>query len=80
MTLFLELALWFYIHIHRKHIHFHCAFVCFFNRYEYETVATHTNDADNFTVSSLCSPDTQNVFQQPVSGNVCVSEMDVGVL
>lgn len=37
-------------------------------RYEYETVATHTNDADNFTVSSLCSPDIQNPFQQPVSG------------
>ncbi|KAI7789635.1 solute carrier organic anion transporter family member 1C1-like [Triplophysa rosa] len=37
-------------------------------RYEYKTVATHTNDADHFTVSSLCSPVTQNPFQQPVSG------------
>ncbi|XP_055046177.2 solute carrier organic anion transporter family member 1C1 isoform X1 [Misgurnus anguillicaudatus] len=37
-------------------------------RYEYETVASHTNDADNFTLSSICSPNTQNPFQQPVSG------------
>ncbi|XP_065130799.1 solute carrier organic anion transporter family member 1C1-like isoform X1 [Paramisgurnus dabryanus] len=37
-------------------------------RYEYETVASHTNDADNFTLSSICSPNTQNPLQQPVSG------------
>ncbi|KAA0721168.1 Pyridine nucleotide-disulfide oxidoreductase domain-containing protein 1 [Triplophysa tibetana] len=44
-------------------------------RYEYKTVATHTNDADHFTVSSLCSPVTQNPFQQPVPGNACGSDV-----
>lgn len=33
------------------------------------TAATHTDDADNFTVRSTCSSDTQNIVQQLVSGN-----------
>ncbi|XP_073689137.1 solute carrier organic anion transporter family member 1C1-like, partial [Garra rufa] len=34
----------------------------------YNTVTAHTNDSDNFTVSSTCSSNTQNTVQQLVSG------------
>ncbi|KAK2892580.1 hypothetical protein Q8A67_012568 [Cirrhinus molitorella] len=37
-------------------------------RYKYDTAAAHTNDADNITVSTICSSDTQNTVQQLVSG------------
>ncbi|XP_067284633.1 solute carrier organic anion transporter family member 1C1-like [Pseudorasbora parva] len=37
-------------------------------RYKYDTAAAHTNDADNFTLRSTCSSDTQNTVQQLVSG------------
>ncbi|XP_056311155.1 solute carrier organic anion transporter family member 1C1-like [Danio aesculapii] len=38
------------------------------DRYKYDTAATHTNDADNFTVISTCSSDSQETLQQPFSG------------
>ncbi|XP_077090063.1 solute carrier organic anion transporter family member 1C1-like isoform X2 [Siphateles boraxobius] len=38
------------------------------DRYKYDTAAAHTNDADNFTVRSTCSSDTQNTVQQLMSG------------
>ncbi|XP_050962996.1 solute carrier organic anion transporter family member 1C1-like [Labeo rohita] len=38
------------------------------DRYKYDTAATHTNDAGNFTVSSTCSSHTQDTVQQLVSG------------
>ncbi|XP_039524431.1 solute carrier organic anion transporter family member 1C1-like isoform X1 [Pimephales promelas] len=38
------------------------------DRYKYDTAAAHTNDADNFTVRSTCSPDAQNTVQQLVAG------------
>jgi len=46
-------------------------FMCLFvsDRYKYDTAAAHTNDADNFTVRSTCSPDAQNTVQQLVAGN-----------
>ncbi|XP_051547041.1 solute carrier organic anion transporter family member 1C1-like [Myxocyprinus asiaticus] len=37
-------------------------------RYKYETIAARTNDANNFTWRSPCSPNTLNVFQQPIPG------------
>ncbi|XP_056311225.1 solute carrier organic anion transporter family member 1C1-like [Danio aesculapii] len=38
------------------------------DRYKYDTAATHTNDAGNFTVISTCSSDSQETLQQPFSG------------
>ncbi|XP_073693931.1 solute carrier organic anion transporter family member 1C1-like [Garra rufa] len=37
-------------------------------RYKYDTAASHTNDADNVTVSTICSSDTQNTVQELYSG------------
>ncbi|XP_056311221.1 solute carrier organic anion transporter family member 1C1-like [Danio aesculapii] len=37
------------------------------DRYKYDTAATHTNDAGNFTVISTCSSDSQETLQQPFS-------------
>ncbi|KTG40042.1 hypothetical protein cypCar_00016577, partial [Cyprinus carpio] len=38
------------------------------SQYKYDTAAAHSNDADNFTVSSTCSSDNQSTVQQLVSG------------
>ncbi|XP_072530358.1 solute carrier organic anion transporter family member 1C1-like [Salminus brasiliensis] len=37
-------------------------------RYEYETSASHVNDAENVTVTSPCSPTGQNIAQQHIAG------------
>uniref|UniRef100_A0AAY5EIW1 Solute carrier organic anion transporter family member n=1 Tax=Electrophorus electricus TaxID=8005 RepID=A0AAY5EIW1_ELEEL len=37
-------------------------------RYNYETVASYSKDADNFTVTSPCSSTSQNVMQQHLPG------------
>uniref|UniRef100_A0A671SD98 Solute carrier organic anion transporter family member 1C1-like n=1 Tax=Sinocyclocheilus anshuiensis TaxID=1608454 RepID=A0A671SD98_9TELE len=42
------------------------------SQYKYDTAAAHSNDADNFTVSSTCSSDNQSTVQQLVSG--CLKE------